>query len=104
MTSGIPGSDYEPRADTEIRLARWRRLASDGVPVVDIAAALGIKRATLDQITCRARRHGHPDAIRHPFAGSEPGNGVSHVVNRGARARRRPPAAPPLDKRQGAQA
>lgn len=66
MTSGRPGSAYEPRLDTAIRLARWRRLASLGIPVEEIARTVGMPRASLDRMVCRARKAGHPDAIRHP--------------------------------------
>lgn len=83
MTSGIPGSSYQPRGDTVIRLARWRRLASTGTPVADIAAAIGVSRDALDQMVCRARRHGHPDAILHPNSGFQ---GLRHLYD--GRARR----------------
>lgn len=85
MTSGIPGSVWQPYEDTRIRLARWKRLASIGTPVNDIAAAIGISRHALNQMVCRARRNGHPDAIRHPNAGS---TGLAHIYqSRSRRAR-----------------
>lgn len=89
MPSGIKGSCYQPRYDTEIRLARWKRLAGRGWPVDDIAAELGISRHALEQMVVRARRHGHPDAICHPHAGSPVGQGVADLIrNSGRRARR----------------
>lgn len=86
MTSGIPGSAYEPHADTRIRLARWRRLAADGHHMDDIAAQLGMTRAALDKLLERARKHGHPDAIPHARS-SIPGIGTWQLTGR---ARRRP--------------
>lgn len=68
MTSGATGSSYEPSAEIADRLATWRRLASRGVTVSGIAATLGISKSTLDKSICRARAHGHPDAILHPLA------------------------------------
>lgn len=84
MTSGIPGSTYEPHLDTAHRLAVWRRLATRGLTRDEIAAELGVKRTTLDQLVGRARRAGHPDAIRHPHA-VDTGSGFWHI----ARGRRR---------------
>lgn len=89
MTSGRKGSSYDPRLDTLIRLARWRRLASIGTPVNDIAAAVGLTRAALDQMVCRARKHGLPDAIRHPNAAAAPGTGLRHVIDSRAYHHRR---------------
>lgn len=83
MPSGIPGSVWQPSEDTVIRLARWKRLASIGTPVDDIAATVGMTRDALDQMVCRARRHGHPDAILHPNSGLQ---GLRHVYD--SRARR----------------
>lgn len=88
MTSGSPGSAYAPRDDTAIRLARWRRLATNRVPVDDIARQLGITRAALDRAVCRARKAGHPDAIYHP-ATTPPGQGTWHLTGRGPRRTRR---------------
>lgn len=68
MTMGYPGSAYQPTAEIAYRLQRWRSMAGRGVLVDDIARALGISRATLDVSICRARKHGHPDAILHPLA------------------------------------
>lgn len=65
MTSGIPGSSWTPRPDTADRLRIWRRHATVGTPVDDIAARLGMAHDALDQMVLRARRHGHPDAIHH---------------------------------------
>lgn len=87
MTSGSTGSDYEPTPVVAARLARWRAMASRGVPVADIAQALRITRAALDQSVCRARRRGHPDAILHPAA-ADVGNGTSHLTDSTERARR----------------
>lgn len=85
MPTGIPGSPWQPYEDTLIRLRRWRQLASTGMPVAEIAAAIGVSRAALDQMVVRARRHGHPDAIRHPLAG---GSGLWHLYDsRGRRSR-----------------
>lgn len=87
MTSGIPGSAYQPSEDTLIRLARWKRLANTGIPVDDIAAQVGMSRHALDQMVCRARRHEHPDAILHPNSGLQ---GLRHVYDsRGRRDRLR---------------
>jgi hypothetical protein len=47
------------------RLMVWKRLASRGVLVADIAHQLGMKRAALDQFVVRARKAGHPDAVYH---------------------------------------
>lgn len=88
MTRGVRGSGYEPDLDTSIRLGRWRRMASDGVPVNDIAIALGMTRDAVEQMVCRARRRGDPDAIRHPYAGSPPGQGTAHIRDSSERARR----------------
>jgi transcriptional regulator with XRE-family HTH domain len=68
MTSGSTGSAYEPTAEIAERLARWRVLAGRSVSVADIAAALGISKSTLDKSVCRARAHGHSDAILHPLS------------------------------------
>lgn len=72
MTAGLAGSAYEPSAEIADRLARWRVLAGRGVSVADIAAALGVSKSTLDQSVCRARAHGHPDAIVHPLGRRRP--------------------------------
>ncbi len=88
MTRGSPGSTYQSDLDTTIRLARWKRLACTGMPVDQIAADIGITRAALDRMVCRARKHGHPDAVRHPHAATAPGEGVTHVVDSIKRARR----------------
>ena len=87
MTSGRKGSPYEPQADTAIRLARWKRLASTGMPVNDIARTIGISRSALDQMVCRARKRGHPDAILHPHA-AIPGTGTGHLTDATRRAQR----------------
>jgi hypothetical protein len=89
MPSGIPGSTWQPRDATAHRLARWRRLADIGWPVDDIAAELGISRYALGQLVYRARKNGHPDAIRHPHAGAAPGEGLSDLVNNSSRRSRR---------------
>ncbi|MFF5228436.1 hypothetical protein [Dactylosporangium sp. NPDC000521] len=82
-------SNYRPHERTASRLARWRQLASTGMPVDDIAAELGIDRRALDQMVCRARRRGHPDAIYHPTA-VLPGQGTAHIIrSRAAHVRRR---------------
>lgn len=88
MTSGVPGSAYQPSLDTALRLAKWRRLAALGWPVNDIARACGVDRRTLDRAVCRARAHGHPDAIYHP-ATTPPGQGTWHITGRGPRRTRR---------------
>lgn len=88
MTSGHPGSAYEPRPDAAAHLAEWRRLAPTGKPVNEIAAAIGITRAALDRAVCRARAAGHPDAIYHPDA-HLPGTGTWHITGRGPRRTRR---------------
>lgn len=88
MTSGVPGSAYEPHPDTAVRLERWRRLAAQGVPVDDIAESLGVRRAALDRMVCRARANGHPHAIRHANA-TEPGTGTWHLTGRDRRGHRR---------------
>lgn len=88
MTSGIPGSSYQPSPDTAARLATWHRLAALRWPVDDIARHLGIDRRTLDRAVCRARKHGHPDAILHPEA-RRAGSGTWHLTGRAPRNRRR---------------
>ena len=52
----------------DYRLSEWKRLARQGILVADIAARLGMSRAALDQMLCRARRRGHPDAVYHADA------------------------------------
>ncbi len=49
----------------EDRLIVWRRLASRGVSIADIAHQLGMRRAALDRFILRARQAGHPDAVYH---------------------------------------
>jgi hypothetical protein len=88
VTRGVLGSGYKPDLDTSIRLGRWHRMASDGVPVNDIAKALGMSRVALQQMVCRARRRGDPAAVRHPYAGSPPGQGTAHLRDSSERARR----------------
>jgi hypothetical protein len=65
-----PGVSGRVRNDDLIahRLAVWKRLSNRGVLVADIAAELGMKRSALDQMLCRERRAGNPDAPRHPRA------------------------------------
>jgi hypothetical protein len=56
------------RRDPELearRLKTWRAEALIGTPVASIAAQLGMTRAALDRYVCRARKRGHPDAIKH---------------------------------------
>lgn len=85
MPSGHPGSTWQPRTETEIRLARWKRLAVTAMPVDEIAVQVGMTRDALDQMVCRARRHNHPDAILHPDAGRQ---GLRHLYDsRDRRAR-----------------
>lgn len=79
MTSGIPGSDYEPYSVTVDRLIVWRRMASAGRSRREIAARLGVSRSTLDQLVGRARLKGHPDAIHHPDA-AKPGVGFCRIA------------------------
>lgn len=87
MTSGQAGSTYRPHSTTEIRLARWRRLASTGMSRADIAAELSMTLVALDQALSRARKHGHRDAIYHPTT-VLPGEGLGHLRNGSIRARR----------------
>lgn len=79
MTSGSPGSDYEPHSITADRLIMWRRLSVAGLSRREIADRLGISRGTLDQLVGRARRNGHPDAIHHPDA-AEPGTSWRRIA------------------------
>lgn len=81
MTRGSPGSAYTPDLDTADRLIIWRRGAEQGIPVDEIAAQLGITRVALDRFICRARKRGHPDAIRHANAGPPPGEGFVHLLD-----------------------
>jgi hypothetical protein len=87
MTSGIPGSAYQPSEDTLIRLARWKRLASTGIPVDDIAAQVGMSRHALDPDGVPGPPARPPDAILHPTSGLQ---GLRHVYDsRGRRDRLR---------------
>lgn len=94
MPSGRPGSAYEPGEDIARRLRQWRRMAGAGVPVDEIAAAMGISRDTLDRSVLRARRAGHPDAVYHPMA-CLTGEGLSYLVHAAGRRRRKIRAARP---------
>lgn len=71
--------------DTEIMLTRWRRGCESGFSTQVIADSLGVDKRTLQQAVYRARRDGHPDAVRHPLAVA-PGHGLTHLVS-GPRAR-----------------
>lgn len=66
----MPGRPYGT-GDPELaahRLAVWRDHALRGTPVDDIAARLGLKRATLDQFVYRHRKAGNPLAVHHAHA------------------------------------
>lgn len=71
--------------NTEIILTRWRQGCDGGFSTQVIADSLGISKRTLQQAVYRARRDGHPDAVRHPLF-VEPGQGFTHLVS-GPRAR-----------------
>jgi transposase-like protein len=84
VTSGSPGSAYEPRADTARRLRTWRLGCQDGLSVADIAAALGVAPGTLQRSVERARAAGHPDAVIHPhMAGRMPARPLRDTLRDG---------------------
>jgi hypothetical protein len=59
-----PRRRRDPELETH-RLKVWRAGALIGTPVASIAAQLGMTRVALDRYVCRARKRGHPDAIKH---------------------------------------
>jgi len=75
------------RLDTEIILSRWRRGCRNGLTTPEIAAECGITVKALRQAVYRARKAGHPDAVKHPLA-AETGTGLRHVLDIRARASR----------------
>ncbi|GAA2327431.1 hypothetical protein GCM10010170_003140 [Dactylosporangium salmoneum] len=88
MTAGRRGRPPGPDADTILRLEEWARLAPRGRPVAEIAAAIGMTRAALDQMVCRARRRGDPLAVYHPLA-VLPGQGTWQLTGRAGPRRAR---------------
>ena len=64
LISPRPGR-IRDQGTAEYRIGVWKRQASIGIPVADIAARLGMTRVALDQFICRERRGGNPDAILH---------------------------------------
>jgi transposase len=59
---------YRPHERTAQRLELWKRYSRNGWTTEEIAKELRIEVKTLRTMVQRARRHGHPDAIRHPDA------------------------------------
>ena len=68
------------------RLIVWKRLATAGVAVDQIAAGLRISRAALDQTVYRERRRGNPDAVYHAMA-VLPGTGTPRSRREAVRKR-----------------
>lgn len=88
MSSGYPGSSYEPRTIGTRRLARWKQMSWLGYTTAEIADDLGMTKTALDRFLVRARKAGHPDAVHHPrFLAMQ--DSLRHLVSSEARTRRR---------------